>query len=62
MLGTDLQRPRGPLRRVKLITGMAVINREHVTAFELPRHIVDPIERGEVYFGLVTRKALRQVL
>jgi hypothetical protein len=54
MLRTDLQGSLGSMRCKKFVTVMAVINREHVTAIEFARCVVDPVGCREVYFGLVT--------
>src|SRR5437868_14698689 len=62
MLRADLQCPRGSMRSKKFVTRIAVINREHVTAIEFARYVVDPIECREVNFGLVIRRAHGQFL
>ncbi len=54
MLFSDLQRPRRPIRRIKLIAGKSVVEREHVTALQFRREMVDPIERREIDFSFVT--------
>src|SRR5260370_185926 len=62
MLRADLQCPRRSMRCEKFVTGMAVINREHVTTIEFARYVVDPVECCEVYFGLVILGAHGQFL
>ncbi len=62
MLRADLQCPRRSMRCEKFVTGMAVINREHVPTIEFARYVVDPVECREVYFGLVTSGPRRRFL
>src|SRR5439155_25958984 len=62
MLRTNLQGSRRSVRRVEFITRIPVIDYDDVTARELARDIVDPIERSEIHFGLIRRRPSRQFL
>src|SRR6266568_4023834 len=62
MFRTNLQGSPRPMRRVKLITRITVVGYDNVTARELARDIVDPIERREIDFGLIRRGTSGQFL
>src|SRR5713101_2297890 len=54
MLFADLERPGRPIRRIKFIAGKSVVEREHMTALQFRREIVDPIKRRQIDFSFVT--------
>src|SRR5204863_9294719 len=55
MLLANLQGSLRSVPCVKFITRIPVIDYDDVTARELARDIVDPIERSEIHFGLIRR-------
>src|SRR5205823_1670868 len=62
MLGTNLQGSRRSMPCVKFVTRITVIGYDDVTARELARDILDPIERRGIDFGLIRRRPNRQFL
>src|SRR6266513_4283350 len=62
VLRPNLERSRRSVRCVKFITRITVINYDDVTARELARDILNPIERGEIHFGLIRRGTSGQFL
>src|SRR5437773_10088416 len=55
MLRANLQGSLRSVPCVEFITRIPVIDCDDVTACELARDIVDPIERSEIHFGLIRR-------
>src|SRR5436189_6377804 len=62
MLGTNLQGSRRSMPCVEFVTRITVIGCDDVTARELARDILDPIERSEIHFGLITCETNGQLL
>src|SRR5206468_2516863 len=62
MLRTNLQGSRRSMPCVKFVTRITVIGYDDVTARELARDILDPIERRGIDFGLIRRRPNRQFL
>ena len=61
MLRPHLQRPMGPMGRIRLPASEAVIDHEHKPALQLRREIVDPIERREIDLCFVAGRPHRQI-
>src|SRR2546428_13205717 len=62
MLGTNLQRSPRSVWCVKFVTRITVVGYDNVTAHEFARDILDPIERREIDFRLITRRPSGQFL
>src|SRR6266699_3810365 len=60
MLRPHLERSRRSVRCVKFVTRITVVDYDDVTARQLARNILNPIERVEIHFGLIRGRASGQ--